>query len=180
MKKILFAAAALLVCICASAQSAADLAASLERLANLRDCNSSYPKTIGVAEIDSYTSTVYRLSNAVIETGDDLHALTAKVQGGEKVDAKTVLSLSASIADEGLEAADLVKAGESAVAKEKALVEAAKNVKNPLQKAKAAADAAKATNAVAYTLKAAPIVVEESVAQGKMVKELSDAIKAKK
>ena len=169
----------MLAFVCASAQSAADLAASLDRLANLRDANNSYPKSIGVYEIDNYTSTVYRLSNAVIESGESLQALSNKVTGGEKVDAKTVLSLSADIANEGLEAADLVKAGEAAVAKEKALVEAAKAVKNPLQKAKAAADAAKATSAIAYTAKAAPIIIEESVAQGKMVEELAKAAKAK-
>lgn len=169
----------MLAFVCASAQSAADLAASLQRIANLRDANSSYPKSTGISEIDSYSSTVYRLSNAVIESGDDLQSLCGKVSAGEKVDAKTVLSLSADIANEGLEAADLVKAGEGAVAKEKALVEAAKNEKNPMKKAKLAADAAKATNAISYTAKAAPIIVEESVAQGKLVEQLAKAVKAK-
>lgn len=180
---------AMFVACVASAQVKEEIQQSKDRSAKLQALCNEY-KTCGNANIDGYGNSVRDAALLSIANSEQLETMY-KRQIGETVEGVTEVTVTKPTLDEWVAFAATV-AGEgtainAAVQKAKAAGEEAANMaksataeKNPMKAAKAAKTAKAATGVVEFGNLATPILVEESAAQVKAVKEIIETLKSGK
>lgn len=174
---------AMFVACVASAQVKEEIQQSKDRSAKLQALCNEY-KTCGNANIDGYGNSVRDAALLSIANSEQLETMY-KRQIGETVEGVTEVTVTKPTLEEWVAFAATV-AGEgtainAAVQKAKAAGEEAANMaksataeKNPMKAAKAA------TGVVEFGNLATPILVEESAAQVKAVKEIIETLKSDK
>ena len=191
MKKYLLTAVALMVLTVAGhAQTKEDIQQSEKRAVELKKLMDGQPKECGIAEVDNYVKSINAAAVLAISNSEQLSDFYYR-QIGETKDGVTDVTikkpttddwvkLGTTIAGETVSIASAKESAESAAKKIKDLEEEVKNEKNPMKKAKSAKSAKSAAAIIAYGKDALPIIVEESAAQGKAVKQIIETVKSGK
>lgn len=143
----------------------------------------------GVEEIDRFSSSIKAAAACAIENSDKLRNFyyreIGETQEGvtevleKKPTAEEWVSLGITVAGEGGLIADAEKNAEAAAKKLKEMGDDAKNG-NPMQKAKKAKQLKTVTDIVTNAQTALPIILEESVAQGKAIKQIIEIVNSAK
>lgn len=183
MKKILLTAIALMaMSMAGNAQTSEDIQQSEKRCAELQKLVEGQPKACGAQKVDKFGASITEAAVLAIENSGKLADLYRRTVGETKdgvtdveIKKPTVeecVSLSTSIAGEGTM---LTEAGKS-------LEDAGKELKElTSQKSPKAIKQAKgATSIIAYGKDAMAILSEETVAQGKAIKEIIETVKSGK
>ncbi len=183
MKKILLTAIAMMaMSMAGNAQTREEIQQSVERCAKLQELVNDQPKPCGAAEVDKFGTEITAAAMLAIENSEKLadfyHRTIGETKDGvtdvtiKKPTAEECVSLGASVAGES---AALTEAGKS-------LEEAGKKLKElTSQKSPKAIKQAKgATAIIAYGKDAMAILSEETVAQGKAIKEIIETVKSGK
>lgn len=173
----------------ANAQIKDDIQKSKERAAKLQALCNDY-KTSGNANVDGYGDAVKNAAVLAIANSEQLENMY-KRQIGETKDGVTDVTVTKPTLDEWVTFATTV-AGEAASIKAatdkvqaaaneaKKMTEDASKQKNPMKVAKAAKTAKAAAAIVEFGNAATPILLEESAAQAKAVKEIVETLKSGK
>ena len=190
MKRIFLSIVAKLAMVCSvNAQSSEDFELSEKRAARLQALVDDY-KASGNESIDGYGDAVKVAAVAAIANSVQLENLY-KRQIGETVDGVTDvtitkptleewIALSESIALEGVSIKTATDKVQAAADEAKTMTKDASKQKNPMKAAKAAKQAKAATAVVEFGNVATPILVEDSAAQAKAVKNIIETIKSGK
>ena len=168
MKKMLLAMGMLCAaCLWANAEvNDAAIQQSRDRVEKIRVVrNNLQGVSTGDASIDGAKNAAVNVCEEVIKSGEQLADLYAAMNEGKKP-VKEVLELSAQLANEGLETAELAKKIEEAS-------KASKSLKNP----KAALNAGKL---IKNATEASKLTGEEVAFEVQLAKEMADMLKAKK
>ncbi len=167
-----------------------DIQASEKRAAELKKLMDNQPKACGVAEIDNYATAINNAAVLAIGNSEKMSNLYYREIGEtkdgvtevkeQKPTAQDWTELGAGIAGEGTLLKKAQESAEAAAKKLQAMGEEAKNAGNPMAKAKAAKQVKAATAVVAYGKDALPILVNETAAQAKAIKQIIDTVKSGK
>lgn len=190
MKKYVLILVSLFMMVCsANAQIKDDIQKSKERAAKLQVLCDDY-KTSGNANVDGYGDAVKNAAILAIANSVQLENMY-KRQIGETQDGVTDVTITKPTLDEWVTFATTV-AGEAASIKAatdkvqaaaneaKKMAEEASKQKNPMKAAKSVKAAKAAAVVVEIGNTATPILVEESAAQAKAVKEIIETLKSGK
>ena len=190
MKKYVLMLMSFFMMVCsANAQIKDDIQKSKERAAKLQTLCDDY-KASGNANVDGYGDAVKNAAILAIANSVQLENMY-KRQIGETQDGVTDVTITKPTLDEWVTFAATV-AGEAASIKTatdkvqaaaneaKKMAEEASKQKNPMKAAKAVKTAKAATVVVEFGNIATPILVEESAAQAKAVKEIIETLKSGK
>lgn len=183
MKKILLTAIALMaMSMAGNAQTREEIQQSVERCAKLQELVNDQPKPCGAAEVDKFGTEITAAAMLAIENSEKLADFYHRTIGETK-DGVTDVTIKKPTAEECVSLGTSV-AGESAALTEagKSLEEAGKKLKElTSQKSPKAIKQAKgATAIIAYGKDAMAILSEETVAQGKAIKEIIETVKSGK
>lgn len=178
MKRIIFIAivAMLSMGVTVNAQTKEEMQASQKRVENLQGLIAKYPKQTGLPDVDAYGQAVYDAAVLAATNSEQLENIYYRSIGETKdgvtdvnIKKPTVeecMSLAATIAAEGVavkQASELAKAA----------AEQAKSEKNPMK-------AAKVAKMTKFTADVMPVLLEESVAQGKAINDIIETLKSAK
>ncbi len=190
MKKNILVLVSLFMMVCsANAQIKDDIQKSNERAAKLQALCNDY-KVSGNANVDGYGNAVKSAAIFAIANSAQLEDMYTR-QIGETKDGVTDVTITKPTLEEWVAFSTTV-AGEAAsikVATDKAqavadevkkMTEESTKQKNPMKAAKSAKAAKAASAVVAFGNAATPILVEESAAQAKAVKEIIETLKSGK
>ena len=182
MKTILTLATAMVVAMTfttAQAQTKDELDASAQRIEKLKQLMEDYPEQTGSSAVDAYGKAVYDAAMAAITNSVQLQDMYNRMtdETATKPGAEEVVTLSTTIAQEAKAVNEAVGQAEAAAKEVEAVTNQIKAEKNPMKKAKAAKQLTKVTNMMKFTADAAPILVEESTAQVKIVGEMVTSLK---
>ncbi len=181
MKKLFVLALAMFAIVStANAQISNDIKISKERVEKLQSLCDGYKKT-GNPNIDGYGDAVRDAAVLAIANSVQLEDMyNRQISEAAKPTIDEWVTFANGLAKEGeciKKATDKVKAaGEEA----KTMSENASKEKNPMKAGKAAKQAKTAAAVVSFGNEATPIIIEESAAQAKVVKEIIDALKSGK
>ena len=156
-----------------SAQTKEEMQASQARYEKLVKLCEKEPKKTGVADVDTYITSVYTSAIAAISTTEQLQNLYYR-QIGETKDGVTDVTvkkptveeltvLGATIAEQGLAITAAAKSAEAAL-------KSSKEQKNPMK-------AAKVASGLAFTKEVYPFLVVESALQSKAIAEMINTAK---
>lgn len=192
MKKIFLMAVALMSMVALQAQTKEEIAKSRERAENLQKLCDGYKKqkSCGNVQIDSYGQSMYDAAVMAIANSVQLENFYYR-QIGETKDGVTDVTiekpsledwvqLGATVTAEGVSVKNAVDKVGDASKEAKSIAESATAEKNPAKAAKAAKTAKAATAVVEFGNAATPILLEESAAQAKAVKEIIDTLQSGK
>lgn len=192
MKKIFLMAVALMSMVALQAQTKEEIAKSRERAEKLQTLCDGYKKqkSCGNAQIDSYGQSMYDAAVMAIANSVQLENFYCR-QIGETKDGVTDVTiekpsledwvqLGATVTAEGVSVKNAVDKVGDASKEAKSIAESATAEKNPAKAAKAAKTAKAATAVVEFGNAATPILLEESAAQAKAVKEIIETLKSGK
>ncbi len=174
MKKVILMIATILVAASALAQTKEDISASVERAKKLSELCAKFPKSSGVSEVDAYAKAVLVAAQAAVANSEQLENFYYRVIGETKdgvtdvtivkPSLEDIMTLSTTIASEGIAVAEATKLAEGAAKKAKA-------TKNPIQ-------AAKLAPMTKFTADVTPILAEESAAQAKAIAAMVETAKS--
>lgn len=174
MKKVILMIATIFVAASAFAQTKEDINASVERAKKLSELCAKFPKPSGVSEVDAYANAVLVAAQAAVANSEQLENFYYRVIGETKdgvtdvtivkPSLEDIMTLSTTIAAEGIAVADATKLAEGAAKKVKA-------TKNPIQ-------AAKLAPMTKFTADVTPILTEESAAQTKAIAAMVETAKS--
>lgn len=191
MKKILLSVIALMtMTMVGNAQTKEDIQQSEKRAAELKKLVDGQPKDCGVAEVDNYAKSINAAALLAIANSEQLSSLYYREIGEtkdgvtdvtiKKPTAEECAKLGTTIAGEAATIASAKESAEAAAKKFQELSDQAKNESNPMKKAKIAKQTKTAAAIIAYGKDALPIIIEESAAQGKAIKQLVETVKSAK
>ena len=190
MKKYVLMFMSLFMMVCsANAQIKDDIQKSKERAAKLQALCDDY-KASGNANVDGYGDAVKNAAILAIANSVQLENMY-KRQIGETQDGVTDVTITKPTLDEWVtfaatvagEAASIKAATDkvqAATSEAKKMIEEASKQKNPMKAAKTVKTAKAAAVVVEFGNIATPILVEESAAQAKAVKEIIETLKSGK
>lgn len=193
MKKSILTILALAVTVSLGAQTVKemkeDILSSEKRAEQLQKLVGGMQNDCGVEEINQFATSIKAAAVCAIDNSVKLSELYYRETGEAKEGVTEVLekkptaeewvSLGTSVAGEGGLIAAAEKNAEAAAKKIKELSEDAKNG-NPMQKAKKAKQLKAVTDIVANGKDALAIILEESVAQGKAIKQIIEIVNSAK
>lgn len=166
-----------------------DIQASEKRVAELQKLMSNQPKECGVVKIDNFAKAIVDAATLAITNSETLSKFYYR-EIGETKEGVTDVTIKKPTSEEwaklglgiGGEAAALKTAkdsAEDAVKELQAITDDAKNG-NPMTKAKKAKQVKAGSAVVTYGKDALPILVEETAAQAKAIKQIIDTLKSGK
>lgn len=158
------------------AQTKEEMQTSQKRVENLQVLLAKYPKQTGLADVDAYGQAVYNAAVLAVANSEQLEGLYYR-SIGETKDGVTDVNIKRPTVEECLVLATTITAEGVSVKQAndlaKAATEQAKSEKNPMK-------AAKVAKMTQFTTDVTPLLLEESVAQGKAINEIIETIKSGK